>query len=284
VDGRRVVPRRPPGRPARARARIAAPALRTRRGPDIIVSVFLLTPRPDAAAPPGAARGAALARAACAVCGRRLGAGLGRCRNPLCASASRWFDWNLAIAERRGPLGARLDAYKYRGASLWAASFGRMLAGFLAERGLLEGFDLVLASPTFVGEGGRDRDHVGAILRAARDCLPEEHAHRLDVADPPAVVKTAPTPRLAGRAGPERRRIAEELIRPLLRVPDPGRTRRRRLLVVDDVFTDGRTLDEVARALRLQGGARQVCGVSLLRQPWRGGASGDGRRARPLPG
>lgn len=216
-----------------------------------------------------AARGTA---PGCAVCGRALAEGGGRCRNPLCASASRWFGWNLAIAERSGPVAAALDAYKYRGASSWAAPFGCMLARFLTERRLLESFDLVLGSPTFVGEGGRARDHIRAILLAARASLPADHAERLDLTDPPAVVKIGPTPHLAGRGSAARRRITEELLRPVLRVPDPGRTRRRRVLVVDDVFTDGRTLDEVARALRLRGGARQVCGVSLLRQPWHRGA------------
>jgi len=41
--------------------------------------------------------------------------------------------------------------------------------------------------------------------------------------------------------------------------------------VYDHVYTDGRTLDEVARALRGQGHAGAVCGVTLCRQPWRGG-------------
>ena len=43
-----------------------------------------------------------------------------------------------------------------------------------------------------------------------------------------------------------------------------------RIVVIDDVFTDGLTLNEVARALRLQGGAERVFGVTLVRQPWIG--------------
>ncbi|HBV94617.1 MAG TPA: hypothetical protein DEG26_07970 [Chloroflexi bacterium] len=78
----------------------------------------------------------------------------------------------------------------------------------------------------------------------------------------------------------ERRRLAAERLRPALRVPDPRRTAGKRLLVVDDVFTDGRTLDEVARALRLQGGATEVCGLALCRQPWREQAD---RPAGPRP-
>jgi predicted amidophosphoribosyltransferase len=43
-----------------------------------------------------------------------------------------------------------------------------------------------------------------------------------------------------------------------------------RILVYDDVFTTGLTLNEVARALRVEGGASAVCGVSLARAVYRG--------------
>jgi predicted amidophosphoribosyltransferase len=167
-------------------------------------------------------------------------------------------------------LESALDAYKYGGVTAWAAPLASLLAGFVAAGRLADGFDLIVASPTFVGVGGRHFDHTRALLQAMAPRLGPEHAARCDLGDDPAIVKTGPTAPLAGRPHRDRRRIAEEQIRHVLRVPDPTRTSRRRILVVDDVFTDGRTLDEVARALRLQGGARVVCGVSLCRQPWRG--------------
>jgi predicted amidophosphoribosyltransferase len=39
--------------------------------------------------------------------------------------------------------------------------------------------------------------------------------------------------------------------------------------VYDDIFTDGQTLNEVARALRYSGRAKLVSGITLARQPWR---------------
>ncbi len=206
----------------------------------------------------------------CGVCGRPLATGGAGCRNPLCASASRWFHWNVAVAERSGLLENALNAYKYQGDRSRARVFGTMLAGYLAQRHrLLGAFDLVVASPTFVGAGGRDFDHVRLMLSEAALRTAPGDGPPFDLGDVPAIVKTGPTPRLAGRGHAERRRLAAERLRPVLRVPDPARTAGRRLLVVDDVFTDGRTLDEVARALRLQGGAREVCGLTLCRQPWR---------------
>jgi len=206
----------------------------------------------------------------CGVCDRPLAGGEMRCRNPLCASAARWFRRSLAVAPRGGPLEDALNAYKYGGARGWAGVFGHLLAGFLqSHRRLLESCDLVISSPTFVGRGGRDFDHTRAILLETAGRLPAAISVAFDTGPHPAVVKTGPTPRLAGLGHRQRRHVAEELLRPVLRVPDPGRTSGRRLLVIDDVFTDGRTLDEVARALRLQGGAREVSGLAICRQPWR---------------
>ena len=54
-----------------------------------------------------------------------------------------------------------------------------------------------------------------------------------------------------------------------LSIPDPSVTKDQDILVYDDVFTDGFTLREVARALIHDGGAQRVCGVTLTRQPWR---------------
>jgi predicted amidophosphoribosyltransferase len=76
---------------------------------------------------------------------------------------------------------------------------------------------------------------------------------------------------LAGKSYQQRREIGETQLRAALRVTDPARTRSKNVLVYDDIFTDGRTLDEVARALQQHGHARTVCGVTLCRQPWRGG-------------
>ena len=75
---------------------------------------------------------------------------------------------------------------------------------------------------------------------------------------------------MVGRSWQERRRIAEQEIRPALSVPEARVTAGKAIVVYDDVFTDGFTLQEVARCLRVGGGAREVCGVTLARQPFRG--------------
>jgi predicted amidophosphoribosyltransferase len=73
---------------------------------------------------------------------------------------------------------------------------------------------------------------------------------------------------MVGHSFRERREIAEGPPRDALRVTRPQEIRGRRMLVYDDVFTDGLTLNEVATALR-HDGAAEVCGISLCRQPYR---------------
>ena len=61
-------------------------------------------------------------------------------------------------------------------------------------------------------------------------------------------------------------------LRAALEVRDPSRVSGRRVLVVDDVFTDGSTLREVAGVLR-GAGAAAVSGLVLARATITGGAT-----------
>lgn len=196
---------------------------------------------------------------------------MSHCGNPLCSWGpdQRYFERNYAAAMRSGVLKQVLNAYKYGGQRPWAIIFARVLVGFLNERRDVFGaFDLIVASPTFVGGGGREWDHTREVLREASE-LDEGARWPFDTGEPPAIVKTAPTPQMTGRNWRQRRDIATGPLRAALSIPDPVRTRNKRVLVYDDVFTDGQTLNEVARCLILQGEAVSVSGVTLMRQPWR---------------
>jgi predicted amidophosphoribosyltransferase len=85
---------------------------------------------------------------------------------------------------------------------------------------------------------------------------------------PPLIVKTKETPSLIGMNLARRRATAETEIRESLEIGDTSLIAGRRFLVFDDVFTDGCTLREVARAL-IGAGAAHVGGLVLARQPWR---------------
>ena len=192
----------------------------------------------------------------------------GTCGNPICSFDDRYFEWNYAIAMRSGVLERAINRFKYEGQHGWRIIFGRVLVGFLEDQAAtFEGFDLIVASPTYVGEGSRrDYDHTRAVILAAAD--EAEGAWPFDLEEPAAILRTAEVPRLVGKNWRERKVIAEGPLREALTVPHRGRTHGKSILVYDDVFTDGFTLREVARCLSLEGGAASVCGVTLTRQKW----------------
>lgn len=86
--------------------------------------------------------------------------------------------------------------------------------------------------------------------------------------DPAAIVKIRPTAKSAGQTATAKREAASEL-RAALQVPDPARTRGRKILIFDDVCTTGSQLDAVAGCLLDDGQAAQVRGLTLARAPWR---------------
>jgi predicted amidophosphoribosyltransferase len=210
----------------------------------------------------------------CQVCDQTYLEGENTCKNPVCAMGQRWFERNHAIAMRSGVLEQAISAYKFGSASSgsrgWAAIFGRILVGFLdANADAFESVDLIVASPTFVGPGSRrDWDHIRSILIAADTEQIPPSRWPFDLADVPAIIKTVDTPAMRPLTYQQRRLNAEGPVRDALTIPDPSRTTGRRIVVVDDVFTDGLTMREVARALSTQGEAASVIGVTLARQPY----------------
>jgi predicted amidophosphoribosyltransferase len=207
----------------------------------------------------------ALPSTCCSVCQQEWTAPRARCSNPVCHWPDRQFDWNAAVAMRSGELEHSINRYKYDEVRGWALIFGRVLAGFLYDQQpRFADFDLVIPSPTYVGADGRNFDHTALVLRAAAE-LDETGLPFALV--PPVLVKTGPTPPLAKLSWSARRDVCRDELPMVLQVPDPDRVDGQRVLVYDDVFTDGLNLNAVAKKLR-EVGAAQVCGVTLARQPW----------------
>jgi predicted amidophosphoribosyltransferase len=208
----------------------------------------------------------------CAVCDRGFDEAATVCRNRLCNDPDRDFEWNFAIAMREGDLSNVMDRYKRLGRRAWAQIFARLLVGFLDRNWIyFEHVDLIVASPSFVGEDGRSFDHTREVLKHAdfEQLLPNRWP--FDLEDPPAIIKTAASDKLAASGSFRNRRlILENQVEPALRVPRPERTQDKKILVYDDLFTTGGTLDAVARVLKQQGGAEKVYGITLARQKYRG--------------
>jgi len=198
----------------------------------------------------------------CEVCDHPLAAGRA-CGNYWCHREDRAFDLVWAMAAHRAVLRSVIARCKYRGAREWAVVLGRLVAGYLDRHApWFEEFEVVTACP---GRPTPERpwDHMAAILSAAAE------ASSVWPWDLGCVVKTSPTAALMRRGSGEARRLwAACDLRPALAVPAPELVHDRQILVVDDVFTDGSTLREVARVLRAAG-ATGVSGLIIARQTWR---------------
>jgi predicted amidophosphoribosyltransferase len=186
------------------------------------------------------------------------------CANDWCGRADRWFSIVWSIGPHVGEWRRVIAGYKYRDETGWATVLGRVLLGYLDEHmPWFDGFDVAVPMPAFTGPNGRRTwDQVGAIVAVASRLA----GPRWDF-ETGLVVKVRETPALAGLSRPARRACAEGPLRGALRVPEPAAVAGRRILVIDDVFTEGSTLREVARVL-VRAGAQEVAGLTLARQPW----------------
>lgn len=202
---------------------------------------------------------------ACEICDRPRRPGE-RCANKVCEFHDRHFSRVHAISMREGQMEWAISRFKYQERKGWAAIFARILVGYLDEHAdLFSGYDAITASPTYMGSGAeKSFDHTRMIIEAAGVEDPIDWPFI-----PCLVVKEEPTERFAGKSWRERKQIAEGPLRRALRVPDSGAVEDRRILVFDDVFTNGFTMREVARSLR-RAGATEVAGVVLARQPFGG--------------
>ena len=206
--------------------------------------------------------------ARCGTCAQPYQPNEDQCRNPLCNAGWRMFDWNYAIAMRTAPLKNAIAMYKYGGEKRWATIFGRIVAGFIEDHaGLMSEFDIITATPTYLGPGGRTFDHTRDVLAVAD--LETGGRWPFDVEDSPVIVQMTATERMARiKTYAARKEHARTTLRAALSIPDPARTKGMSILVYDDLFTNGLVLNEVARALIEDGGADRICGISLAREPW----------------
>jgi predicted amidophosphoribosyltransferase len=185
----------------------------------------------------------------------------------LCAREDRQFSAVWAIGSHSDRLRRALHEFKVEGNRAWAPVFARLVVGYLDDHlPWFDDYQLIVAAPSYVGPGARrDWDPVEEIIRAA--AAEDGGMWPWDHGVPAALVRTADCGRISAQRGSDRRAFAEARLRPTLAVPEPDRIAGRRLLVLDDVFTEGSTMRELARALRLAG-AIEVAGLVLARRPW----------------
>jgi predicted amidophosphoribosyltransferase len=193
------------------------------------------------------------------VCGRPL-VGTGHCANRMCRRRDRGFSVVHAVSRLDGDLRRALSRYKYRSDRALAPVFAAMVASAIqGHPAWFEEFDLLCAVPAYCGPGARrDWDPVRSILEAAAERLGDW------VVDADLLLKRAETPALTGRSRAGRLQVARGPLRRALAVRPGRQVGGRRVLVFDDVLTEGATLHEAARLL-LRCGAEEVAGLVLAR-------------------
>ncbi|MGY1638557.1 ComF family protein [Geodermatophilus sp. SYSU D00742] len=204
-------------------------------------------------------RPAATPQSGCAVCGQRLDRGC--CPNTVCAFDDRAFSRIYTVSEQPEAMWGAVHRYKYGEDRSWAEVLGRILVGYLEDRrDEMERFDVITTGAIYVGPRAvRLWDYLRLLLEAAGRAGPEWPFA------PGLIAKSGPTGRFLGIGVEARREIAEGELRSALSVPEPDRVAGRRVLVVDDVYSEGFSLREMARAL-LQAGAAEVAGLVFARR------------------
>jgi ComF family protein len=246
----------------------------------------------DAPGSASVAYGAALRRYWCDACGRTLmvpNAPLcPRCGVMLpqeddhdhlcgdCLTGSGHFLRARAFGIYQDALMAAVHQLKYKARLSLATPLGHMLCAAFRRHGMERTVDLVLPVPLHLDRlRQRGFNQVKLMLDAW-----EAHARRCGAYDPifvgtkEVLVRVRATPPQTG----QKRRARRRNMRGAFAVRDAPRIQARRVLLVDDVYTTGATVEEASRCL-MQAGARSVEVLTLARtMPWR---SNTGSWRRP---
>jgi predicted amidophosphoribosyltransferase len=195
----------------------------------------------------------------CVVCGQ-VSDGWGSCSNTVCGFDDRYFSRLYTVSGKTDEMWSAVYRYKYGEERDLAEVLGRILVGFLEDNHEdLGGYDLITTGAIYVGpRAHRLWDYLHVIADAAQREGPGWPFA------PGLIAKAGPTGRFLGLGPAERRRIAEGELRATLSVPEPGRVVGRRILVLDDVYSEGFSLREMARVL-LEAGAAEVAGLVFTR-------------------
>ena len=195
----------------------------------------------------------------CEVCREPLVGGA--CPNAVCRLPDRDFSQLFTVSENAEEMWQLIYRYKYGEEKHLADDLGRMLVDFLeTNRVELQRFDLLTTVALYIGpQAPRLWDYLRLMVDAA-ERIDGRWPFETDV-----ITKVQPTGRFLGIGVEERRAIAEGDLRSALRVPVPGRVEAKRILLIDDAYSEGFTLREMARALR-RAGAAEVAGLVFARR------------------
>ena len=170
-----------------------------------------------------------------------------------CARTRHFFVQNRAVGIYSGPLKEQIQELKYHYNRRLGIGLGQIM-GLVAEaRGWVPEKAHLLAVPLH-----RERLHQRGYNQAELLMQGMESVLETPSLESHTVIRRAATGASSGLSPKERRAN----LRGVFQVPRPGEVAGKVLCIIDDIYTTGATLDELARTL-LQAGAEAVHGLTL---------------------
>lgn len=206
----------------------------------------------------------------CPICHQSLRPGEDACVNRLCSDPQRAFESTAVIGVKAGILEQGIWRLKEDGEHGygWGMIFARIVLGHLyTHPDLVELADFIIPMPCYLepGQPRQGNDHTGYVIERA---ILEDDRNLPFALNPPLIIKSRATTRMRDAGGLGQRQLAARALFSALTVPDPELVRGRSVMVYDDVFTGGNTLNAVAKRLKANGAAK-VYGLTLARAQWR---------------
>jgi predicted amidophosphoribosyltransferase len=174
----------------------------------------------------------------------------------------RAFSRNVAILNTSDAVYPAFTDYKFEKVAAGGRLMARILIGFVATHpSNFQAYEYIMPMPWHLGSGAQF-DHMRAVVALAAACFPD-----LEFATQGSpLVKTRAT---ASQVGDKRGRDAriesyEDRYKALAIADGSPSLQGTRVLVIDDVFTTGTTLNAAAHKLK-DAGASDVCGLSFFR-------------------
>ncbi|MBV5317229.1 MAG: ComF family protein [Desulfobulbaceae bacterium] len=175
-----------------------------------------------------------------------------------CLTAHYAFDLARSLWPYQPPVSTLIHALKFQGNLTGLATLGWLAAGSDCIKQFVEP-DLIVPVPLFLGRL-RERGFNQALV-IAQGCFPQWR-NRIDSG---VLFRTRATVPQSSLSGKERRRNLHKAFS----LSDFSKVKGKRILLVDDVFTTGSTINECCKTLRLAGAARIEC-FTLARSLVRG--------------
>jgi len=175
----------------------------------------------------------------CSVCGRPFDKAAGESHLcGICLGSGWYFARARAVVRYQGPIAEAVRAFKYNGRMHGITTFAALTQEYFLHQPRPQP-DLILPVPLHPRRL-RMRGFNQALLLGRR-LFPQDR----DKIDPHILERQNSTLPQTGLSGSERRRN----VRNAFRLRQPAKIRNKRILLVDDVFTTGATVNECARIL-----------------------------------